>query len=358
MSASHLIMKVLPAAVLLAVFLCSVCCDPFTVKISTKREFKFGEEIVCEVTIANSHDRDRYMLARNTPLEGLRSPLFTVTRSGKILPYDGKLLKRGPPSKEEYVFVRAKSSVSVSVDLSRVFSFASSGTYNVQLKTRLQYFKDNPVNTSTQQVSSNVEAFTLVESNQEPKLTEGALARQNTTRTLASPLRAGTVIPPSFAGSRRSSDETTGRIAYTAAYSVLDKCYQSVTGNPLLYKKWFGTAYSSNMKTVEGNYLTIKSAMETYQYTLYFNGPECQRGDFAYTFYASTRVYLCDSYFRASTTTGTDSKMGTLVHEMSHAAAETEDIVYGSYSCERLATNDPRSAINNADSYEYFAEAQ
>ena len=350
-------MKVLLAAAVLTVLLCSVCCDPFTVKISTKREFKFGEEIECEVIIANSNDRDSYLLARNTPLEGLRSHIFSVSTSGKVLPYDGMLLKRGSPSKAEYIFVRAKSSVSASVDLSRVYSFASTGAYNVQLKTKLQYFEDNPANVSIQQVSSNIEVFTLVESEQELKLTKGALARQNKTQALASPLRAEAAISPSFGGSRSSSDETTAKAAYTAAYNVLYSCYLSVTGNPSLYKTWFGLAYSGNTETVQVNYLTIKSAMEIYQYTLYFHGPECEHGDYAYTFYASTRVYLCDSYFKAPTT-GRDSKMGTLVHEMSHAAADTDDIEYGSRSCQKLAADDPFSAIENADNYEYFAEAQ
>ena len=348
-------MKVLLAAAVLTVLLCSVCCDPFTVKISTKGEFKFGEEIECEVTIANSHDRDSYLLARNTPLEGLLSHIFSVSSSGKVLPYDGMLLKRGPPSKEDYIFVRAKSAVSASVDLSRVYSFASTGAYNVQLKTKLQYFENDPTNTSTQQVSSNMEVFTLVESEQELKLTEGALARQNTTRTLASPLRAEAAISPSFGGSRRSSDETTAKAAFSAAYNLLYKCYQNVQSNPSLYKTWFGLAYSGYKETVGGNYYNIRSAMASYQYKLYFHGPGCKPRTLAYTYHGATTVYLCDGYFTAPTT-GRDSKMGTIIHEMSHAVAYTEDIAYGETDCKDLAINNPKDAINNADNHEYFAE--
>ena len=50
---------------------------PFTVSISTKREYQSGEDIVCDVTIANSDSRDYSVLARKTPLEGLRSDIFT-----------------------------------------------------------------------------------------------------------------------------------------------------------------------------------------------------------------------------------------------------------------------------------------
>ena len=55
---------------------------------------------------------------------------------------------------------------------------------------------------------------------------------------------------------------------------------------------------------------------------------------------------------------GTDSKAGTLVHEMSHfdIVAGTEDHVYGQAGAKSLAISDPARAVDNADSHEYFAE--
>jgi peptidyl-Lys metalloendopeptidase len=56
--------------------------------------------------------------------------------------------------------------------------------------------------------------------------------------------------------------------------------------------------------------------------------------------------------------TGTDSKGGTLVHEMSHftVVAGTDDWVYGQAAAAALAGSDPDRAIDNADSHEYFGE--
>jgi peptidyl-Lys metalloendopeptidase len=56
--------------------------------------------------------------------------------------------------------------------------------------------------------------------------------------------------------------------------------------------------------------------------------------------------------------TGTDSKGGTLVHEMSHftVVAGTDDLAYGQQAAAQLAISDPNKAINNADSHEYFGE--
>ena len=56
--------------------------------------------------------------------------------------------------------------------------------------------------------------------------------------------------------------------------------------------------------------------------------------------------------------TGTDSKAGTLIHEMSHftVVAGTDDWAYGQTAAKSLAFSDPAKALDNADSHEYFAE--
>jgi len=56
--------------------------------------------------------------------------------------------------------------------------------------------------------------------------------------------------------------------------------------------------------------------------------------------------------------TGTDSKAGTLIHEMSHfnVVAGTDDVVYGQSGAMSLASSDPNPAVTVADSHEYFAE--
>ncbi len=69
------------------------------------------------------------------------------------------------------------------------------------------------------------------------------------------------------------------------------------------------------------------------------------------------KIYVCRVFWSAPMT-GTDSKSGTLVHEMSHftEVADTDDVVYGQTGAENLAGKDPDAAIRNADSHEYFAE--
>jgi peptidyl-Lys metalloendopeptidase len=66
---------------------------------------------------------------------------------------------------------------------------------------------------------------------------------------------------------------------------------------------------------------------------------------------------VCKAFWSAPMT-GTDSKGGTLVHEMSHfnVVAGTDDWVYGQSGAASLAVSNPSQAIDNADSHEYFGE--
>jgi peptidyl-Lys metalloendopeptidase len=68
-------------------------------------------------------------------------------------------------------------------------------------------------------------------------------------------------------------------------------------------------------------------------------------------------IFVCKAFWTAPAT-GTDSKAGTLVHEMSHfnVTAGTDDHVYGQTAAKSLAASDPDAAIDNADNHEYFAE--
>jgi hypothetical protein len=73
------------------------------------------------------------------------------------------------------------------------------------------------------------------------------------------------------------------------------------------------------------------------------------------------KVYLGLQFFKAPASTGYDSRLGTLVHEMTHywitgsTNSEFGDI-YPKEECLELARADPAKAQRNAQNYEYFVE--
>ena len=121
------------------------------------------------------------------------------------------------------------------------------------------------------------------------------------------------------------------------------------------YAKWFGAADATRAARVKANFTAIKDAFDTKPITVDCG---CKKTYYAYVYPNQPyTIYVCKAFWTAPMS-GTDSKGGTLVHEMSHfnATAGTDDWVYGQSGAASLAISDPSQAIDNADSHEYFGE--
>ncbi|KIY71269.1 peptidyl-Lys metalloendopeptidase, partial [Cylindrobasidium torrendii FP15055 ss-10] len=144
-----------------------------------------------------------------------------------------------------------------------------------------------------------------------------------------------------------------GANTYAAgAYSYL----QGIGATTPRYAYWFGAYSGANKATVQGHYQNIVAHNFLNDYT--YDCTCTMAGVFAYVY--PTRfgtIFLCPVFWQ-TTTLGTDSRAGTLVHESSHfnIIAGTQDVVYGQAGAHNLALSNPNSAITNADSHEYFAE--
>ncbi len=66
-----------------------------------------------------------------------------------------------------------------------------------------------------------------------------------------------------------------------------------------------------------------------------------------------------NSFFETNLKGGFDTRMGTVIHEVSHMerGVASDDIVYGVNDALALARDDPALAMRNADNIEYFVEA-
>ncbi len=120
--------------------------------------------------------------------------------------------------------------------------------------------------------------------------------------------------------------------------------------------KWFGTYSSTNLSTARSHFSKIANAYNTAALTL-----DCSckdSGTYAYVYPTQPyKIYLCGAFWNAPMT-GTDSKGGTLIHEMSHfnVVAGTDDWAYGQSAAASLARSNPTRALDNADNHEYIAE--
>lgn len=96
-----------------------------------------GEPVEVLFRLTNPTRQPLYVLKWHTPLEGLRSHLFTVTRDGAELPYQGPMVKRAAPSASDYVTLAPGDSVEARVDVSLAHEMAPPGRYQLTFRKEL-----------------------------------------------------------------------------------------------------------------------------------------------------------------------------------------------------------------------------
>jgi peptidyl-Lys metalloendopeptidase len=152
------------------------------------------------------------------------------------------------------------------------------------------------------------------------------------------------------------------RLALIAAANV---------GNNAIFEVWFGKYTPEHGELVRRNLKSVVSAIRTGAVTatctnVAFDG--CEPGTYAWVYPDQPfEIHFCPPFFDMPSLSeyraGEDiddngTREGTVIHEMSHfyRTAETEDICYARDVCSRLALRRPQDVVQNADSYQYFAE--
>ena len=107
------------------------------------------------------------------------------------------------------------------------------------------------------------------------------------------------------------------RYAAARTYSENSKGYLAGSNVGPRYTTWFGAYTSSRYNTAEQHFVDIDAAMDQNGGQITVN---CGCNQSAYAYVYPTRpyeIFVCRAFWSAPNT-GTDSKAGTLVHEMSH----------------------------------------
>jgi len=157
-----------------------------------------------------------------------------------------------------------------------------------------------------------------------------------------------------------ATQQTQISTAFAGSKTIVTKALTAVNGGGgIQFPIWFGNSKTDKVKQV----LTlVKSAFDTDKLNYKCADPLCDPGVYAFVYPADKNyvVHVCSAFWSASTCAPYDAKCGTIVHEASHfnSFGATRDIQYGTTGCKQLAKTNPASAIQNADSYEYFCESQ
>ena len=306
--------------------------NPLSVLISAdSSSFSATEAVLIHVTISNTGNKTEKVLQWFTPAEEVEEALFKISRDGAIVNYVGAHYKRPAPTGNDFVNLKPGESLSRTVDLALYYDLTASGVYELEYDADVTGLSSNKLQ----------------------------LAVEGRAGTPLADLAAPQAVTGSTSFTRCSATEQSQLItargnASTYAAGALSYLNSNPSGTQR-YTYWFGTFTTPRYNTVKSNFAAISNAMDTA--SVNFNCG-CNKRYYAYVYPNQPyNIYLCRVFWTAPMT-GTDSKAGTLIHEMSHfnVVAGTEDWAYGQTAAHNLALSDPARAIDNADSHEYFAE--
>jgi len=316
-----------------------------------------SEDVLVHFSLTNTTAGPLHILSWQTPFAGIEEDLFEVSRNGQLLPYLGPHYKRPAPTAEDYILLAPGETRTATVELSSAYDMAVTGEYTIRYRLETYdlvqnlAFRGRPL---AAEVSSN-RLLLWIEGREAP--TAGTQAEIAFIDSLAEK-----ALTPTFTGRCSNTQQSQLIEALGWAETISGGAYTYLNTTPVAnrpssqrYGTWFGTYDSGRWSTVEGNFSAIHSAFATQAITL---DCKCKQNYYAYVYPTQPyKIYLCKVFWTAPMT-GTDSKAGTLVHEMSHfnVVAGTDDVTYGQTSCKNLAISNPNQAIQNADSHEYFAE--
>jgi len=307
---------------------------------SEKATFGANEKASVTVTLTNDSRHAVKLLKWYTPAEGLEEALLQMKLNGEDVEFTGPHYKRPAASEKDFLTLAPGESLSRTVDLGEVYDLSRTGSYSLRFEV------------ATEKLHGNSAKAGLLKSNDVTVWIEGRAAAKPTGD---SPTSLGAIT---FSGRCDATQQTTIMNALNAASAMANDSMAHLNGTPSgtpRYTTWFGAFSSSGWTTAKTHFAAIKDGFDTKPITV---DCSCKKSYYAYVYPNQPyKIYVCSAFWSAPMT-GTDSKGGTLIHEMSHftVVAGTDDHVYGQSGAKSLAISNPTNALNNADNHEYFAE--
>jgi peptidyl-Lys metalloendopeptidase len=328
------------AALALGASAAALAAHPLEVSLSTAQTVLQGDGAVAvDIHITNTGPKAVKVLKWQLPLGELQGPLFKVTREdGSAAPYLGPLIKRGAPQAGDYLRIAPGATLSYQVDLASRYALGNGRVSVAYLGAARQTGQADLVSAQALQL-----------------WTSGRSAPAEASAAPAAPEATVATISYQSCSDTQITQLSTA-VADATVYAGKAKSYlKGLTSGSARYTTWFGTYSDANRRTVLSHFSNERKAFTSQPLVM---NCACTGNYYAYVYPNDPyKIYLCKAFWTAPAK-GTDSKAGTLVHEMSHftVVGGTDDYAYGQAAAKALAISDPLKAIANADSHEYFAE--
>ncbi len=308
---------------------------------------KASNTATVKYTLTNTGKSPSTILRWETPLTGVLGEIFHVTINGREAEYVGRHYKWAQPQPYDYIELAPGQSETITVDLSAYYDLSETGVYQISYESKHgESDMDNREKAAGRSADKIVSAPVNV-------FVEGVPYNPPALPTAWNSAKANASGFTSCTSSNQSSINTA--MGTATSYAANSLSYLNAGTRGTRYTTWFGTYSTTRYNSVKSHFSNIDNALRTKPVT--FN---CSCTDSAYAYVYKNQpynIFVCNAFWSAPNA-GTDSKAGTIVHELSHftVVADTDDWAYGQTAAKNLARSNTKRAVDNADSHEYFAE--
>ena len=335
-----------------AALLCTGCAsfaasaDGLAVSVSAPKAVLTGDvDVLVNVKVSNPSTAPIAVLRWELPGDARDAASFRVLRNGEPVAYKGRLIKRASPTAADYVSIQPGATLNFTVELTRAYDLSQDGNYSIEYTG----------------IGGGGEASVSALKSTAPAQV-WLISRSGVGAGVAAPAPAA-VAPGTpniaYSGGCSASQQTQLATSAIDAAAYAQDALNYFANSRLAgqrFTKWFGPGTRTSWSAARGNFSNIRDAFVNKPVTMDCSCTEA--GFYAYVYPSEPyKIYVCPVFWQAPAT-GTDSKAGTLIHEMSHftVVAGTLDHAYGQSAAASLAISSPAKALKNADSHEYFAE--
>lgn len=343
--------------------------NPLRVQMSAAPANARGFVGAIDIAITNYGNRPLRLSKWELPSGYRDRVLFEVTRNGQPVTYLGRILELGPLPASDYVSIKPGETLRSTVDLSDAYDLRKSGDYVVTMRSPLHHARDGqgrrmlqadglPAAMTSRPLRLWVDGADLIGAIDASALRKPARDTELTAQAVEQYLG---VTYTGCTVERRNQASTAILNARLLNVDVLSHfTLNLLNGSTPRYVKWYGAHTPARYDTVKTNHSKISTAFLQSAGQINIDC-SCSLGTsntYAYVYPAFPyTIYVC-ALFWPQPQVGTNTKAGTLIHEMSHfgVVAGTDDIAYGITGARNLAISNPAYAIRNAENYLFFAE--
>ncbi|CAE6525432.1 unnamed protein product [Rhizoctonia solani] len=300
--------------------------------------------LVAPESVTNVEDFTVTAIVKNTGTETLKLLKDPRSFTGMFLKYSPEAVVK-KNNATSFTTLAPGQTFEITHSLAGIYNFTNTGAGDFKLDTVSNVF---------QYIDASGSLATIEASTESKKV--GVTGKLVSTRGLPKVAARSLSKRVSYVGCS-SSQQSQIASAVTAAnnyVSAATSYLNGISSGTTRYTTWFGTYDSGRASTVRSHFSLIGTDASSVTYDC----STCSVDAMAYVYADEpSRIYFCGSYWSVPIT-GTDSKAGTIIHELSHFTVNggTDDIAYGQTLAKNLAKSNPSQAIMNADSHEYFAE--